>query len=851
MEDECLSGLSHPDEAGGTLSPCAPCSRDFPLMGPSGVQSLRHSQLRKRYLITRGAQGAIYAACDMLHPDRPREVIVKRLYPQQESPYGSQGFAISILRESTLLNYISGEQERIRADSEAVKVMKEEGTAIPPPSFSISTITSSLEQPRDEEQGGSRVALTSVTPPPPPSPSVSSQEQIDESARIIELYRIVEAPFGEICLVLESCDMNLEHLYLPTSQLPSRTRDRAPDDNEERYSVGETPPMQSNGVFHALFDEQVPEPNGEEVDRHAGCPGMRKGRVVDFSFDSSLPNMEEGTHLGEKGRIREKTGWKAKKWRDEDSHSKERENSRFHSTEGRTGEHWNACVRDFGCSAQDVEENHPVDENGEKEEVVGKRWMERLPVKEGKTGYPFAYQLAPRELFPLFDEEGREGDGEVLVHGRVHEEKKPILSSLRSPRRSSSLSSSSTTTTTTSSCFSFFKGAISTIEAPQDDPLHLKSTERLGLSGNRSGGVVLQYFHGAMGVSSEWQNARHAMIMKAGGGGGIEIRGLSPSPSSCGEERGPGDCCPVLRELPLIRYLMRRLLRVLCFLHETCHVCHRDIKPSNWLIKIPKKGEEGGGGIRLGDFGSACIIPHNDSRAKREETALKVDAEEEEEGMVREAKEVRNVAQGGGKMEVEEGTSTSLELPPLPLPLTPGTFRMTRTYMAPECILGEDYGFKADIWSVGVTFIELVLQRRLFWSISEVGVLSEIYSLLVEDSCEEEEEAKGRRSNHREGEEEGKEKKKDRQDLSTCGVEDETKEENDASRPCFTKLSTLIKPFLPPEGVEFAHSLLKLKQQQRLSASEALSHLFLKFDGWKEEDALGEEIWRKKLGSMA
>ncbi|AIN96905.1 protein kinase, putative [Leishmania panamensis] len=94
---------------------------------------------------------------------------------------------------------------------------------------------------------------------------------------------------------------------------------------------------------------------------------------------------------------------------------------------------------------------------------------------------------------------------------------------------------------------------------------------------------------------------------------------------------------------PLIAYVCRQALLGLLYLHER-HVIHRDIKGSNLLLTK-------GGQVKLADFGVSTVLKHTLSR--------------------------RN------------------------------SFIGTALWMAPEALAEKDYDSRADIWSLGITTIEL------------------------------------------------------------------------------------------------------------------------------------------------
>lgn len=98
------------------------------------------------------------------------------------------------------------------------------------------------------------------------------------------------------------------------------------------------------------------------------------------------------------------------------------------------------------------------------------------------------------------------------------------------------------------------------------------------------------------------------------------------------------------------------------YIHEM-HVIHRDIKPSN--IFLTKSGI-----IKIGDFGISKILAKNHKQTK--------------------------------------------------------THIGTPSYMAPEVIESEKYDYKVDIWSLGITFFELITFRAPFYGNSEFGLFNNI-----------------------------------------------------------------------------------------------------------------------------
>ncbi|TYG66893.1 hypothetical protein ES288_D05G035400v1 [Gossypium darwinii] len=94
---------------------------------------------------------------------------------------------------------------------------------------------------------------------------------------------------------------------------------------------------------------------------------------------------------------------------------------------------------------------------------------------------------------------------------------------------------------------------------------------------------------------------------------------------------------------PYLAAICKQVLKGLMYLHHEKHIIHRDLKPSNLLIN--HRGE-----VKITDFGVSAIM-----------------------------------------------TSTSGQA---------NTFVGTYNYMSPERIIGDNYGSKSDIWSLGLVLLE-------------------------------------------------------------------------------------------------------------------------------------------------
>lgn len=59
-----------------------------------------------------------------------------------------------------------------------------------------------------------------------------------------------------------------------------------------------------------------------------------------------------------------------------------------------------------------------------------------------------------------------------------------------------------------------------------------------------------------------------------------------------------------------------------------------------------------------------------------------------------------------------------------------GTYVQSRSYRAPEVILGTGYDYKIDIWSVGCIIAELWTKNVLFYNLHVAGMLARMQSIL-------------------------------------------------------------------------------------------------------------------------
>lgn len=227
--------------------------------------------------------------------------------------------------------------------------------------------------------------------------------------------------------------------------------------------------------------------------------------------------------------------------------------------------------------------------------------------------------------------------------------------------------------------------------------------------------------------------------------------------------------------LSVVKFLLRRLLRLLGFLHEHCGVMHRDLKPSNVLVTA-------GGELRLSDLGSARF--------------LKADHEEEDA----EGEEGNDGAKGSSSGGNNDRAGA----------YTPAAMRTTRLYQAPECLLGT-HGYTAamEVWSAGVIFAELLRRRHLFAGDSELSLLGAIWKLLGPPT------AKGEQSPSNGG-------------SGACAAAPPSFEPSSASRQ---QQATLPLKFsaavVPAEGLDLLRRMLAIRPEDRISVRDALAHPFL------------------------
>ncbi|KPI86153.1 putative Protein kinase [Leptomonas seymouri] len=294
------------------------------------------------------------------------------------------------------------------------------------------------------------------------------------------------------------------------------------------------------------------------------------------------------------------------------------------------------------------------------------------------------------------------------------------------------------------------------------------------------------------------------------------------STAGCCSTMGPSGGstrCPLLSQLPLVRYVMRRLLRLVCFLHEECGVVHRDLKPSNVLV-----AEDGG--LRLGDFGSSRFAPPT----KRNDTLPELSS----------AHATVSINNGYGAA-VAPAAKESFEC-------TPPSMRTTLHYRPPEVIFGDQScGPAADVWALGVMFAEMLLQKNLFHVKSELDLLGSIQKLLgvpaktpswmkpaVAVSAD---------------------------DVAEPQDEESAQTEASSGAPFAVTTATMVQASLPcklhagivpAEGLDLVARMLNQLPGYRLTVREAMAHPFLNPGNadaklTREDDKAGELIWKEKV----
>jgi len=117
----------------------------------------------------------------------------------------------------------------------------------------------------------------------------------------------------------------------------------------------------------------------------------------------------------------------------------------------------------------------------------------------------------------------------------------------------------------------------------------------------------------------------------------------------------------------ILARITTQVLRGLVYLHKSLHLIHRDIKPSNLLLNT--RGE-----VKIADFGVSGQLAHTLSQAV--------------------------------------------------------TWVGTVTYMSPERISGRSYSYDSDIWSLGLTLVELALGRYPYPGDGRVGEPMGFWELL-------------------------------------------------------------------------------------------------------------------------
>ncbi|KAG5472774.1 hypothetical protein LSCM4_02097 [Leishmania orientalis] len=257
----------------------------------------------------------------------------------------------------------------------------------------------------------------------------------------------------------------------------------------------------------------------------------------------------------------------------------------------------------------------------------------------------------------------------------------------------------------------------------------------------------------------------------------------------------------LLFRMPLVRYVMRRLLRLVCFLHEACGVVHRDLKLSNVLVTKDA-------GLRLGDFGSARFIPPLCSDAKAEtDCSRSFTASQAAPAAVREQ-----------------------------LPCTPPSMRTTLHYRPPEVLLGDQVcRTAADVWALGVIFAQLLLQKSLFHSSSELDLLGAIQKLL--------------------GMPTHSAPSLWRTAPSVPGSPGDGAPAAKASAPQASLPYKFHSGIVPADGLDLLSRMLHQQPECRIAIRDALQHPFLNLGGdsaaaTHDDDEQGRVLWEERVAAV-
>lgn len=160
-------------------------------------------------------------------------------------------------------------------------------------------------------------------------------------------------------------------------------------------------------------------------------------------------------------------------------------------------------------------------------------------------------------------------------------------------------------------------------------------------------------------------------------------------------------------------FLAWQMFHAVAFLHEA-GIMHRDLKPANLLIALPCR-------LTIGDFGLSRggRVPIS----RHGERGVPPPFLQTHRASPKSSSAASSRKSSGRCSEADDDKDPLTFLPDEEAPSFPGVsevdenltdYVVTRSYRAPELLLGSPYGYAVDVWSAGCILIEMMLRQPVF-----------------------------------------------------------------------------------------------------------------------------------------